>query len=148
MKIKSVTFVSRAVAKKTHPKSNSALISIFTPGDTPPYLHWRSEWRFISSFMFFDSEAYEDQKYYPGISMTEAETMFLWIKNVVEEKEVEHIVVHCDAGVSRSAGVALFIAERYGLNFPKGYSHFNKMVYRSLKEVEFNFSQLGENFEK
>lgn len=40
--------------------------------------------------------------------------------------------VHCEAGVSRSAGVAKFIAAYFGLQFPDSYSLYNKHVFSTL----------------
>ena len=49
--------------------------------------------------------------------------------------EVEHIHVHCDAGISRSAAVARFIADRYGLPFNHEYMLYNRMVFRILTDT-------------
>lgn len=40
--------------------------------------------------------------------------------------------VHCEAGVSRSAGVAKFISQYFNLNFPDSYSLYNKHVFSTL----------------
>lgn len=40
--------------------------------------------------------------------------------------------VHCEAGVSRSAGVAKFIAAYFSLSFPDTYSLYNKHVFSTL----------------
>jgi predicted protein tyrosine phosphatase len=49
---------------------------------------------------------------------------------------VNSIVVHCYAGISRSAAVAKFLCEEiYDENFPKYYMSYNKLVYRVLYET-------------
>jgi len=48
------------------------------------------------------------------------------------DESVDGIVVHCHAGVSRSAAVAKWISERFGLYFPEGYALYNKHVYETL----------------
>jgi predicted protein tyrosine phosphatase len=42
---------------------------------------------------------------------------------------------HCQAGISRSAGVSKFIAEIYNLYWPKDYCHANLHVYNTLRAV-------------
>ncbi|WP_283745874.1 hypothetical protein [Sideroxydans sp. CL21] len=48
------------------------------------------------------------------------------------ESGVVGIVVHCHAGISRSAAVSKWIAERFGLDFPADYMLYNKHVYETL----------------
>jgi predicted protein tyrosine phosphatase len=52
------------------------------------------------------------------------------------DDKVEGIIVHGAAGVSRSAGIAKFIAEKYNLRFNHNYSLYNKLVYRTLFNLE------------
>lgn len=40
--------------------------------------------------------------------------------------------VHCEAGISRSAGVAKFISQFFNLSFPETYSIYNKHVFSVL----------------
>lgn len=48
------------------------------------------------------------------------------------ETEHEHVYVHCEGGISRSAGVAKFIAQIYGLPFPGSYPLYNRHVFSTL----------------
>jgi len=48
---------------------------------------------------------------------------------------VEGIMVHCKAGISRSAAVAKWIAEIYQLPFNHAYDYYNKHVYKMLSEA-------------
>lgn len=45
---------------------------------------------------------------------------------------VNGILVHCKAGLSRSAGVAKWICEAYGMPFSERYTQFNQHVYDML----------------
>lgn len=47
---------------------------------------------------------------------------------------IDGILVHCHAGVSRSAAVSKWIADRYLLPFPSSYMLYNKHVYKVLRE--------------
>lgn len=44
-------------------------------------------------------------------------------------------IVHCEGGISRSAAVSKFIAQIYNLEFPEGYSLYNRHVYSTLLRV-------------
>ena len=46
-----------------------------------------------------------------------------------------HAIVHCEGGISRSAAVSKFIAQIYNLEFPEGYSLYNRHVYSTLLRV-------------
>lgn len=48
---------------------------------------------------------------------------------------VTHLVVHCHAGISRSPAIARYVAQRYGLAFPKNHTTFNRWVYQLLLDV-------------
>ena len=45
---------------------------------------------------------------------------------------VKGILVHCHAGISRSAAVAKFLAERLDAAFPDKYAVYNRRVYSTL----------------
>jgi len=47
----------------------------------------------------------------------------------------DYCIVHCDAGVSRSAAVAKFIAQIYCLKFPEGYANHNRQVFSTLLRI-------------
>ena len=44
-------------------------------------------------------------------------------------------LVHCEAGISRSAAISKFIAQIYALPFPDNYSIYNKHVFSTLLRV-------------
>lgn len=141
-----VTHISRRLAKSIkHPPANAAIISIYTPGDRPCWLS--PEWAAVHKSCFFDSEAWEKppvilgkensyRDFYPCISIPQAERIYSFIIFWVD-RGIETFMVHCDAGISRSAAIALFIAEKYGdPTFNMEYAVYNRTVYRMLKEVE------------
>jgi predicted protein tyrosine phosphatase len=51
--------------------------------------------------------------------------------------KIDHIVIHCHHGVSRSATIAMILSEHYGEDFPQDYKYTNKMVYEILHKEFF-----------
>ena len=46
-----------------------------------------------------------------------------------------HVIVHCEGGISRSSAVSKFVAQIYNLEFPEGYSLYNRHVFSTLLRV-------------
>ena len=46
-----------------------------------------------------------------------------------------YLIVHCNAGISRSSAIAKFLCEIYRLYFPDKYNLYNKLVYSILVKV-------------
>lgn len=65
-----------------------------------------------------------------GISNNQAKAMF----NFIKENDGKHFLVHCFAGMSRSAAVAKFINDYYDMqdHVLENYKIYNKMVYGKL----------------
>jgi predicted protein tyrosine phosphatase len=62
--------------------------------------------------------------------------MLAFIDRWRAEPEGPHgLVVQCEQGVSRSAAVARFAAERHGLEFRREHPHLNDRAYRLLEEA-------------
>jgi len=51
------------------------------------------------------------------------------------ENDVDAVIAHCEAGISRSAAVSKFVAYVYGIPFPESYMLYNKLVFRTLIEL-------------
>jgi len=51
------------------------------------------------------------------------------------KEELDLLIVHCDAGVSRSGGVAKWAALVLDLPFDDSYPDYNEHVYRTLVKV-------------
>jgi len=64
--------------------------------------------------------------------------------------EIEMIVVNCDMGISRSAGVILALEEiinGQNLKRKKEYKHYNKFVFKTMMNV-YNKNKLLYDFKK
>jgi len=126
----------------------SAIISIVdtcrvepnSPFAKPPEL---SEWTHKLQLAFDDVDVNKDPEEafncgYTPMSIQDAESIIGFICGL--PPEVETIVVHCAAGISRSGGVARFIAEVTKADFPMDYDLHNEYVYGNLWHV---WSQSG-----
>jgi len=64
-----------------------------------------------------------------------ANSIYLFLNEL--PKEIDTIYVHCFAGVSRSAAVTKYIAERYNIEEAleefRSYTLYNKRIYRILR---------------
>ena len=132
--ISAVSFVDHATAEGMMPKADWAIISItgFNPYAVNNEADLHPDWAEVLRLEFDDVSIRGDQ--FHGITEEQAAQIIAFLNSV--QHKVDKVFVHCLAGVSRSAGVAKFIAERYGLEFDHGYGLYNPLVYDTLKEVE------------
>jgi predicted protein tyrosine phosphatase len=61
-----------------------------------------------------------------------AAKVFAFAEECNLNSEIDELWVHCDAGISRSAAVAKYIASVYNLYFPETYMIYNKHVFSTL----------------
>ena len=123
--MKTVTFVPRKVAEIMG-DDGSILISI-VHSDQPLPEH-QSEWYNIHTFVFDDITSYVSGMILFDVDMASE------ITRIVKNTD-KNIVVHCEAGMSRSAAIAKWIYDNGGYNLylhPSGVGtikHYNKFVY-------------------
>ena len=91
-----------------------------------------SDWAEVLRLEFDDVSIRGD--HFHGITEEQAGQIIAFLDAV--QQKMDKIFVHCLAGVSRSAGVAKFVAERYALEFDHTYEPYNRLVYDTLKKVE------------
>jgi len=111
-------------------KSNIGVVSITEPDRFVSDLD-ESKWASVLRLYFHDI----DRKWqnYALFTIEQADQIIDWLQE--HEESLEGVYVHCAAGISRSAAVAKFISDVYGLFFDhrKG-ALFNRHVYRVLRE--------------
>jgi len=137
--VKEVFYVGRCVAEKLTPNKDVAIISI-TEND---FANLSLDWKYRLNLQFHDIDLpsikvnLRDRvkEKYICFNDDHAKQIMDFLTEV--EDKVEKIIVHCHAGISRSAAVAKFIAEKYSLYFNHQYSLYNKSVYRICRKVEF-----------
>lgn len=138
-----VKFISKAAAEQIIPSDNMALISIREPAE---WVSLSPKWKNVLEAEFHDVDPNPE----PGTPLTNfgidyddlvnfnplhAEAILNWVREM--RPNVEQLIVHCHAGISRSAAVAKYIVDcvdgfewenRQNVN----YSLHNKHVYRVL----------------
>jgi predicted protein tyrosine phosphatase len=127
-----VIFVNRNTAENTPGFEDWALISITELGSTKANL--------LDGWYAVHRTEFDDAIPQHGLSkstilLTEDDAM-----NIVDfvysiAPHVKVVLVHCKAGVSRSAAVAKWIANTFKLRFNHDYKEYNKFVYHQLNEA-------------
>ena len=129
LELKNVVFTGRDQAEASAAWAHWAVISI--SGLNPANL--KEGWHSVLRLEFDDIDVEEEP--YILFNESQAEQISNVVTEAFDSHEVEGILIHCQAGISRSAAVAKWIAERYGLPFPNKYSLYNKHVYRVLRSA-------------
>lgn len=152
--LKSVCFISRAAAEMMLPAADTVMISISAPDEGLANIP--EGYRSVLRVEFYD--LYEEVLGIPVGSLPDAcpnEQPVLWkvfhlpdanhalkifqlIEHHSTQEEPVHLIVHCHAGVSRSAAVAMFVADRYGCpidNANPDTSAANARLLRLLNKI-------------
>jgi predicted protein tyrosine phosphatase len=130
MPIKHVIFTSQLSACERASWRNWVVISItdINFADAPLQPGWLD----VLRLRFDDISEISDDEYV-RIGDVQARAIIQFVRRMHDDSRVEGILVHCWAGVSRSAAVAKWISERYGLSFPADHECYNKHVYNLLR---------------
>lgn len=129
--ITKVIFAGRATAEACGPFPDWALISIREPGIDNGKPVILDGWHDVLRLEFHDIT----ESRASHVLMTPQHAMMIveFVDRVASE--VDGILVHCRAGIRRSAAVAKWIAAKYSLPFNMDYPHFNQHVFHLLEEV-------------
>ena len=133
MPLKKVIFTDRQSAEGKDGFATWAVISISEPDYYPANL--QEGWHSVLRLEFHDVDAAFGE--YTVFSESNAKSIIEFARKA-HEGACEGIMVHCKAGISRSAAVAKWIAERYELPFNHGYMLYNKLIYRMLRESQLS----------
>jgi predicted protein tyrosine phosphatase len=127
--LKRVVFSSQGDAESATASPSWAVISITQPSD--PAAALQEGWGAVLRMTFHDTD--DADSILTVFSPEHAEELVRFVR--AQATQMEGILVHCHAGISRSAAVAKFIADTYRLDFPEKYSAYNKLIYRRLNQV-------------
>lgn len=134
MTLQRVLFLSQKAAEAMSGDPGVAVISITDPDKPEAELH--PGWGAALRLAFHDS----DPLTFPGmnldmISMHEAQGRCISGFLETLPPGVRTLVVHCRAGISRSAAVAKAVADTLGLPFDADYKDFNRHVYAVTRQA-------------
>jgi predicted protein tyrosine phosphatase len=129
MPLKYVIYTDRQSAEAKDGWATWAAISISEPDYYPANL--KEGWFDVLRLEFHDVNSAVGE--YTVFSEEDALRIIEFVRKA-QENLCEGILVHCHAGISRSAAVAKWIAEQYNLPFNHNYELYNKMIYRTLQE--------------
>lgn len=133
--IKRVIFVSRSKAENSFGFADCAVISISEPNGFLGFADLKDGWYEVLRTEFDDVDpATCSDPSNKFMTMHQARMIAAFVDSVAPE--VNLIMVHCKAGISRSAAVAKWIAERHGLPFDHRYESYNRHVYKLLDSLE------------
>lgn len=140
--IKDVWYTDRPTIEKSSFGKNTAVISVCDPDKPCPKVDCPNH----LIIPCYDFEDEEEAKYTCGDSYdpenmfgpNKADHIVKYIQQLPDN--VSEIVLHCEAGISRSAGAALAIARETDAlgTFELRYNVYNSLVYRSIRLAFFN----------
>ncbi len=142
--VRMITFHSREGCEALTPNGNMALIEIT---DVPNnYIKTWEQWNNKISISFFDADCVKFPK-----ATWETHRHMLFTKELAKQildfvgtlpDFINHIVVHCEAGVSRSAAVARFLADhKYNIRMSQYNEARNMYVYMLLWQTMYDKSE-------
>lgn len=126
-----VRFMPQAHAVQLTPMADTALISITGPASEAQLKYG---WNHLLRLEFHDADIEE----FDGCLLFDqdmARQVIQFVESLPDT--VTRVYVHCHAGISRSAGVAKFVAEMTDSPFNKEYNSYNRLVYSTLRKAYF-----------
>ena len=139
---RAVKYISRQAAESLRGDANVVMVSINEPGGEPARL--MGGFAAVLRIAFWDvntphpvTREYKDESFvYTPITTQQAQEIAEFPDRWHAPPDgPELLIVHCRAGVSRSAAVARFAAERYGIELAQNAELANAEVLRKLRQA-------------
>lgn len=125
-------FVGRYSAETCGHWSDFALISIGENGAIEGYANIKEGWHDVLRLSFHDilPSTPDPDNAYTLMRDEDAKSIVDFVRNVAPN--VDGMIVHCKAGISRSAAIAKWICGEYKIPFNTTYSKYNEFIYRMM----------------
>jgi predicted protein tyrosine phosphatase len=135
--MQNIRFLPRAVAAAYRPAPGAVLISIHDRSESP--LTPQEGWAEVLVQRFHDTDG--EQIGLEVFSEAQARELLGFVEG---HQSCSELVVHCSLGQSRSAAVALYFSEKYGVPCYKervpvtweNWRLYNRLVYRRLYNAD------------
>ncbi len=133
MTFNKVMFVGRYSAETCGPWWDFAMISLNDPGSADGEATILDGWHDVLRLNFHDitPDTLDVEGSYALMTDEQALAIVNFVRKV--SPNVDGIMVHCRAGISRSAAVVKWISDEYHLPFNPEYDKYNAFVYRLLE---------------
>lgn len=116
--IRSVDFISRLKAEALPERDDLAIISISEPEVDPAVLELRED--MVLRTVFHDVDPGNDTaSSWMLFDESHARQVIDFVRRIHDDPKLFDLVIHCKAGISRSAALALFAADDTGCDFPR-----------------------------
>ncbi|GAB1394889.1 hypothetical protein MASR1M60_30530 [Rhodocyclaceae bacterium] len=136
MMIKSIEYLSLKEALEFQPKDSTIAISILSPGRAQVALH--PGINPVLRLYFEDTMGKEGASPAPGIFNTnQAREILHFVRHHRDTPEPCHLLVHCEAGISRSAAVAVFAASECNIPLTGQFAFLNSWVLSVLVKTAY-----------
>lgn len=116
--IRSVDFISRVKAESLPARDDLAVISISEPEADPAILSCQEDMILRLAFHDVDPGA-ETANSWTLFDPSHADRVMRFVRRIHADPQDVDLVIHCRAGISRSAALALFVAADTGCEFPR-----------------------------
>lgn len=115
--INSVIYMGKNLVGKWLPAHNLpiAAISFSDPGSARPSFSWHSGPLLELSFHDVRNEFYDEPSILPGPTKEIAESIAGFVQEIQDDQLTFNLLVNCHEGSSRSAAVAKYVSEKYGV---------------------------------
>lgn len=116
--IRSVDFISRLKAESLPARDDLAIISVTEPESDSARLAGHED--MILRLVFHDVDpGGETENCWTLFDQSHADQVIRFVRRLHADPERLDLLIHCRAGISRSAALALFVAEDTGCVFPR-----------------------------
>lgn len=116
--IRSVDFTSRRKAESLPARTDLAVISITEPEVDPAVLSC-NEHRILRLAFHDVDPGKETESCWTLFNPSQADQVVHFVRRLHADLQTFDLVIHCKAGISRSAALALFVAADTGCDFPR-----------------------------